>query len=107
MSGDDIGQMNPKFSKAGAAIDNITKLSSGGIQVNLTFAGRLIVRASPDYSNINGSVFNLSNYRNKNGIDAVHVQSPTALFGGKPLDYYVNNNEFSLGGISFSSLFHK
>ncbi len=107
ITGDDIAKMNPKFSKAGAAIDNITKLKGGGVQVNLTFAGRMAVKMSPDYSNVNGAVFNLSNFKNKNGVESVHVQSSTATYGDKPINYYVNDNQFSIGGTFFSNLFNK
>lgn len=105
ITGDNIAEMNPKFSKAGAAIANITILEGGAVQVNLTYTGRLAVKMSPDYSNVHGAIFKLSNFKNKNGVESVHVQSTTATYGGTPLNYYVNDNQFSLGGIFFSNLF--
>jgi len=104
MSGITIGQLNPKFSKAALAIDNLTKLQDGGIKIGLTNLGKLLVSGSKDYSKIDGSIFYLSEVKTKEGIDAIRIQSATAQYGRTPFNLLVNDNSSSIQGLLFLSM---
>lgn len=105
LTGAVIGGLNPKFSKAGTAIDYVEKLEGNNLQIFLTFTGSLLVKASKDYSAIDEAIFKLSEQTNKAGDKSIRIQSSTAIYGKTLFSLYINDNSSSIGGEFWTPLF--
>lgn len=77
----------------------------------MTFSGKLLLKMS-HYSNIDGALFTIEKFTgndvvNNYKIQGFELKSSTALYSGNPFHWFVNNNDFSLTGKVYDSIWKK
>lgn len=106
ITGEQIAGLNSKLGAASTIVDNITRVK-GGLQVNLTWAGRLAIKAAPNLNIPNGSIFQVTPTTLKNGIDVLRITAPNATLYKEPFGVYLNDNTYSRYGVQFFPIFPK
>lgn len=106
ITGDEISEMNSKLSLASTIVDNIKRIN-GGLQLNLTWAGRMAIKAAPNLNIPNGTVFHVTPFTLKDGTSVLRITAPGATLYNEPFGVYLNDNTYSRFGSQFFSIFEK
>lgn len=94
ITGEQIAGLNDKLGAASSIVDNVERVR-GGLQVNLTWSGRLAIKAVPNLNIPNGTVFKVNPTTLKNGMDVLRITAPGATIHNNPFGIYINDNSYS------------
>jgi hypothetical protein len=105
MSGEEIAEQNDQLKLASSLVKEVIKVE-GGLQVKLTFAGKMAVKVTP-HNIPNETVFKIEPVIFTDKKTGFKISAKEATFFGKSLKLYLKGNSYSMYGKTFTPIFNK